>query len=114
VEDGKLPGVSSAEVVQEVLHRYRTSDRPDAGERMARDMLDLFPSVLPITHEVMARAVELYARYTRPSARDIVHAATCIEANIAVIISTDQGFDEIEGLRRADPTDKENVHSLCR
>lgn len=48
--DGRLEAVTSAEVVQETLHRLIAIGRADTGARMARDVLDLLAPVLPITH----------------------------------------------------------------
>jgi predicted nucleic acid-binding protein len=43
--------------------------------------------------------------YEDLSARDLVHAATCREAGIEIIVSPDRGFDQNEGLQRVDPVD---------
>ena len=102
---GDLDAVISAEVVQEILHRFVAIDRPELGARIARDALDLFDPVLPITHAVMHRMPALIERYPRLSARDLVHLATCLEAGIGSIVSPDRGFDAVTEIRRIDIAD---------
>jgi len=100
VRDGMLQAVISAEVVQEILHRFVAIRRPEVGARIARDALDLFAPVLPITHAVMDRMPELIARYPSLTARDLVHVATCLEDGIGAIVSPDRGLDAVREVRR--------------
>lgn len=100
---GELEAVTSAEVVQEILHRFTAIGRPEIGAAMARDTLDLFAPVLPITHAVMRRMPELVRAYPTLAARDLVHVATCLEEGIGAIVSPDRGFDLVEGFRRVPP-----------
>lgn len=95
VAAGDLDAAISAEVVQEVLHRFVATHRADLGGRIARDALDLFDPVLPVTHAVMSRMPALVERYPKLSARDLVHVATCLEAGIGTIVSPDRGFDAV-------------------
>ena len=105
VGDGRLEAVTSAEVVQEILHRFVSVRRPEIGIAMARLTMDAFAPVLPITHALMRRVPDLAARYPSLSARDLVHAATCIHEGISEIITPDRGFDQVAELRRIDPSD---------
>lgn len=102
VAAGDLEAVVSAEVIKEILHRFVAIRRTDLGARIARDALDLFDPVLPITHAVMHRMPALVERYPTLSARDLVHVATCLEAGIATIVSPDRAFDAVEEIRRVD------------
>ena len=103
VADGELDAVTSADVIQEILHRFTALRRPSIGAAMASGALDLFAPVLPITHATMRRVADLIERYPRLAARDLVHVATCLEEGIGEIVSPDRGFDEVEGIRRLDP-----------
>jgi uncharacterized protein len=100
---GEVDGVTSVEVVQEVLHRYRSIGQPETGRLLALDTMDTFAPVLPITHAVMRRVPDLASRYPRLQARDLVHVATCIHEGITEIISPDRGFDEVAEVKRIDP-----------
>lgn len=103
VADGSLDAVTSVEVVQEILHRFTALRRPGVGAAMARDALDLFAPVLPVTHAVMRRMPELVELHGTLAARDLVHVATCLEEGIGEIVSPDRGFDSVDGIRRLDP-----------
>lgn len=107
VRDGMLQAVISAEVVQEILHRFVAIRRPEVGARIARDALDLFAPVLPITHAVMDRMPELIARYPSLTARDLVHVATCLEHGIGAVVSPDRGLDAVREVRRIPLEDAE-------
>ncbi len=100
VADGRLSAVISAEVVQEILHRFVAIRRRDLGARIARDALDLFAPVVPVTHDVMNRMPALVERYPDLSARDLVHVSTCLEIGVNVIVSPDRGFDAVREVRR--------------
>lgn len=103
IDDGLIEAVTSAEVVQEILHRFLAVRRPDIAHALARSTLDTFAPVLPITHALMRRVPDLAARYPSLAARDLVHVATCIHEGITEILSTDRGFDAVRELRRIPP-----------
>lgn len=103
VNDRTLDATTSVEVVQEILHRFVALREPGIGASMARDTLDVFAPVLPITHAVMRRLPDLVMRYRDLAARDLIHVATCIEEGIAEIVSPDRGFDRVAEVRRLAP-----------
>lgn len=104
VRDGSLAGVTSAEVVQEVLHRFTGTSRHADGVRLARGALRLFAPVLAVDHTVARRTVALAERYGEFRARDLVHVATCLVHGIDTILSPDTDFDVIDEVARLDPT----------
>lgn len=101
--DRSIDAVTSAEVIQEILHRAVALRRVEAGVRLANETMDLFAPVLPITHALMRRVPDLVARYPSLDARDAVHVATCIHEGIPEIISVDRGYDQVAEVRRIDP-----------
>jgi predicted nucleic acid-binding protein len=103
----ELDAFISAEVVQEILHRFVAIRQAVIGAQLARDALDLFAPVLSVSHAVMDRMPDLVRRYPGLAARDLVHVATCLEQGIGVIISPDRGFDEVGELRRIGPDDSD-------
>lgn len=103
VVEGKLEAATSAEVVQEILHRFLAIRRTDVGVAMARSVLDAFEPVLPISHAVIRRVPGLVERYASLSTRDLIHVATCLEEGIGTIVSPDAGFDRVSEVRRLDP-----------
>jgi predicted nucleic acid-binding protein len=103
VGDRRVDATISAEVVQEILHRYVAIRRPEIGIEIARGALSLFGPVLPVTHGVVARMPDLVARYPQLTSRDLIHVATCIEEGIEGIVTTDRGFDAVTEVRRIAP-----------
>ena len=102
---GTIDATTSVEVVQEIVHRYLSVRREELARRVARQTLDIFAPVLPISHALMRRVPDLAARYPSLSARDLVHVATCVHEGIAEIVSPDRAFDQVAELRRLDPVD---------
>jgi predicted nucleic acid-binding protein len=105
IAHARLDAVIDAEIVQEVLYRFGAIGRPQTGVQMAKNLLALVPTVLPITVADMETAVTLFGRYgpNGVKARDVVHAAVMQTHGITHIISTDTHFDHIEGIVRLDP-----------
>lgn len=99
----RLLAATSAEVVQEILHRYIAVQRAPLGLVVARTVIESFAPLAPITHAVMARMPALVERYPRLAVRDLVHVATCLEEGLSDIVSPDRAFDEVSEIRRIDP-----------
>lgn len=99
----QVEATTSAEVVQEILHRYVAIRRSADGLAIARDVLSAFRPVLPVTDAVVRRLPDLVERYPSLSARDLVHVATCLEESIDTIVSPDKGFNSIPEITRIDP-----------
>lgn len=103
VSTRSIQGVTSVEVVQEILHRYLAINHAEGGIALAEQTLDLFAPVLPLTHALVRRIPELARRYPTLSARDLIHVATCIHEGITDIVSTDGAFDTVREIRRIAP-----------
>ncbi len=103
IDERTIEATTSTEVVQEVLHRFLSINRPDIARSLASSTLDTFAPVLPITHALMRRVPDLAARYPSLAARDLIHVATCIHEGITEILSTDRGFDAVQEVRRIPP-----------
>lgn len=100
---GELEAVTDAEVLQEILHRYRMLRRWEDGKRVYDLARRIVPQVLPVSLEVMDEARRLLNRLPRLQARDAVHAAVARVHGAEAILSHDADFDQIPGLRRRDP-----------
>ncbi len=100
VEAGRLDAVISAEVVQEILHRFTGTQRHADGVALAEAALHMFRPVLSIDHGVMHRTTDLARRHPAARARDLVHVATCLAYDLEAIVSPDEDFDQIAEVRR--------------
>jgi hypothetical protein len=105
IGDGQLDAVTSAEVVEEIVHRFLAIKQPEVAEAVARRTMDTFAPVIPMTHALMRRVPELVRRYPSLSARDVIHVATCIQEGIGEIVTPDRGFDLVREIRRLAPED---------
>jgi hypothetical protein len=101
----QISAVIDVEIVQEILYRYGALKRWDLAVSMARDVLEIIPAVLPVTPAEARLSIELFERYARGgvTARDVIHAAVMKNHSIQEIISTDEHFDQMDGLIRLDP-----------
>lgn len=100
---GNTPAVIDTEVLQEILHRYRSIHRWPQGLEVYDGARTMFPDVLAVTSEVMDRARNLMELYAPLGARDAVHAAVVQVHQLESICSFDKDFDKIDGLKRIEP-----------
>ena len=101
----------STAALEELWH-FELSERAGKLQGLARTAYSVFTPLLPVTDEVVARALQLDVREL--GANDRIHAATCFENGIDTIVTADAGFDEVRGLRRVDPLDTGAVRRLLR
>lgn len=105
VARGSVDAVIDAEVLQEVLHRYRAINRWSEGRLVFDSARRLFSEVLPITGEVVYRARNTLDVVEGISARDALHAAVVSIWGLDALCSYDRDFDRIPGIRRIEPED---------
>lgn len=110
--------VTSAETLQEILHRYR-SIRRDDDIRLAFDAVSASVQlVFPVSYEDIDEARRLGERLVRDSgwgagklrglavsSRDLVHAAVARRRGIREILTVDSRFALIPGVVVVDPRD---------
>ena len=110
---GRLLGQASPDLLQEFLHQRarRTGDRAGAVA-LTRDVARLCRFDY-LTEADAVRALDLYDRYERLSARDAVFAAFALNHGIDTILSVDADLDGIDGLTRVDPADRAAVEALA-
>ncbi len=105
IANGEVAGVTSVEVVQELHHVYRRRGMLREGVALGREVLRLFPEILPITRRDLERAGQLLERLPQLSPRDALHAATALGQGVDVIVSVDPDFDVIREIRRLLPAE---------
>jgi len=103
VANGEVEAVVDAEILQEILHRYRALDHWQDGRRVFDLTRTIFPIVLPVTAEVMDRARAILDRHAELMARDALHAAVVQVNGLDGICSFDRDFDAVPGLHRIEP-----------
>ncbi len=107
--EGTLQGEASAEFLQEIAHvRFRRTGNRAAAAKTAEDFADLL-LIHPVEVDDARRALDLFSTVEALDARDAVHAATCLNRDIPLIVSVDRGFAKVPGLRRVSPADAEEA-----
>ncbi|HVZ33003.1 MAG TPA: type II toxin-antitoxin system VapC family toxin [Polyangiaceae bacterium] len=105
VGQGKLDGITSSEVLQEILHvRARRVSVNDAISAV-RAAAGLVADVLPVTLQDVLEACRLNETHPALGARDALHAAVMRNSRVNVLISVDRDFDALPELKRVDPGD---------
>jgi uncharacterized protein len=101
--EGKLDAAINSEVIQEILYVLSRRGRLDDALNLASYVSSLFPDMMPVSRNDILDACSLLRSYSRLPVRDAIHAATMIRNGISRIISVDQDFDQINGIRRIEP-----------
>lgn len=91
---------TDAEVLQEILHRYVSIERPDAIQPAFDALLGVVDDVFPIDQQAVQRAREIVLGRKGLSARDAIHLAVMQAHGINRILSFDRGFDDYPGVTR--------------
>jgi predicted nucleic acid-binding protein len=103
VARGEVAATINAETLQEILHRYRAIKRWKDGRHVYDLARQLFPSVVPISVEMLDRARELLDHHPGLMARDALHAVVVMHEGLEAICSYDRDFDVIPNLTRIEP-----------
>lgn len=92
--------VSSADVLQEILHRYVAIQRRDAIQPAFDALLGVADEIYPVEREDVERAKKALDGMPELSARDVLHVAVMERHEVKRIMSFDEAFDEIPGIVR--------------
>lgn len=92
--------VTSAEVLQEILHRYTAIQRPDAIEPVFNTLLGIADEIFAIEEEDVRLAKDILLGSRRLSSRDALHVAVMRRHGVREIMTFDQGFDDLPGIVR--------------
>ncbi len=92
--------VTSAEVMQEILHRYGALKRPDAIQPAFDALLGVVDEVFPVEAEDVKQARDVMMGLGKLSARDALHVAVMKRRGITRVLSFDAGFDAVGWVER--------------
>ena len=96
----RIPLVTDAEVLQEILHRYTAIRRRDAIQPAFDALLAVVDEVWVVDRRAAERAKTILLERESLSARDALHVALMERNGVTRIASFDSGFDAIPGLER--------------
>ena len=100
VRSGEVEGVTSTEVLQEILFRYAGLGELELGLEVYDLFVQICARVLPVTLADTDRARALLPSLTGVSVRDAIHASVMLTHGISKIATFDEGFDRVPGVRR--------------
>ena len=92
--------VTSAEVLQEICHRYCAIGRKEFLQPAFDTVYGLVDQVFPVTPEDVNQAKVLLLGYQNISARDALHAAMMRNLGIKEIFTFDSDFDRFSWITR--------------
>ena len=92
--------VTSAEVYQEIIHRFVAIDRRDAIDDAFQLLDDLVVSVFAITRDDVERARQIAHDQQAIAARDCLHLAVMERRAVAAALTFDAGFSLRPGIVR--------------
>ncbi|MHB1095452.1 MAG: type II toxin-antitoxin system VapC family toxin [Gemmatimonadaceae bacterium] len=92
--------VTSAEVMQEILHRYVAIRRTDAIQPALDALLGLVDEVFPVEAVDVTNARDVLTTRVQMSARDALHVAVMKRRGVDTVLSFDAGFDAVAWLER--------------
>lgn len=102
IEEGRVQATTTHLVIQELAYvKARRLSRPDAAA-IARDFAIALAPLLIVDDNVLARGLDLFARYAL-DAFDAVLAAAAITQNADALVSADAAFAEVPRLRHVAP-----------
>jgi predicted nucleic acid-binding protein len=96
----RIPLVTDAEVLQEILHRYTAIRRRDAIQPAFDALLGVVDDVWAVDRRAVERAKTILLERESLSARDALHVALMEQNGVTRIASFDAGFDVVPGLER--------------
>ena len=104
VARGEIEAATDAEVLQEILHRYRAIGRWADGRQVYDLARKIVPIVVPVGAEILDLARGLLDRYDSLIARDALHAAAAIHVDAEALCSFDRDFDALNEISRIEPS----------
>jgi predicted nucleic acid-binding protein len=92
--------VSSAEVLQEIMHRYVAIRRRDVIQPAFDALLAVADEIYAVAREDVEQAKKTLDGMPKLSARDALHVAVMERREVNRIMSFDKAFDAVPGIER--------------
>ena len=92
--------VTDAEVFQELLHRYRAINRPDAIQPAFDVLHTIVDDIFVVDADGVHAAKQVLLERWGLSARDALHVAVMNAHDVTRLLSFDRDFDQVPGIER--------------
>ena len=105
IANDEIDAWMDAEVFQEILYRYIHIGKRAVGFQIFDHFYELMRErILPVDAEDLMRSRKFAERYPHLSPRDLIHLAVMVRHHLLEIVTTDKGFDQVQEVRRVDPS----------
>ncbi|MTI96023.1 MAG: type II toxin-antitoxin system VapC family toxin [Firmicutes bacterium] len=102
---GEIQAYTNTEVFQEILYRYYSINERKLGVQLFDSFYTIMQGyILSVQPPDILLARELTVEYPTLSSRDLIHLAVMLNNGITHVFTTDQGFQNINGLQVISPT----------
>lgn len=92
--------VTSAEVFQEILHRYAALNRREFIDVAFGALKEMVEEIFPVSPEDVFEARQILSERDSLSSRDCLHVALMKRHSIGEILSFDKAFEQYPGIIR--------------
>jgi len=101
VSEGKIVGVTSTEVLQEILYRYWAINLLKKGLEVFDDFSQIVDDTLPINFQIISGARNILEKnsYQNIFPRDAIHVATMDYYGISFIATYDKHFEMFKHIK---------------
>ena len=102
VASGTVDAVTSAAVIEDIMYRFASLNRPDEGLDIADQFLRVIPTIYELTASDLARAFTLLRAEPRLPFRVALHGAVMRNHGITAVITTETAFELLSDCTRID------------
>jgi uncharacterized protein len=102
ISEGKVIGITSTEVFQEILYRYQAIDLLEKGFEVFENFSGIIDETLPINFNIIREAKNIL-KDNKISTRDAIHVAAMDHYDISYIASHDRHFKKFKHIRYFQP-----------
>ncbi|MEA2015276.1 MAG: type II toxin-antitoxin system VapC family toxin [Actinomycetota bacterium] len=101
VSENKIAGVTSAEVMQEILYRYSSIGLLEKGLEVFDSFSQIVDDILPVNFDIISGARKIIEKdsFKNISPRDAIHAATMNYYGINFIATHDRHFKAFKQIK---------------
>jgi predicted nucleic acid-binding protein len=100
ISEGKITGITSTEVLQEILYRYQAINLLDKGLEVFDNFSSIVDDILSINLHIINKARKILEdKYGNINPRDAIHVATMDYYEISYIASFDSHFKDFKHIR---------------
>jgi len=99
VSEGEITGITSVEVLQEILYRYQAINLLKKGLDVFDNFSSIVEDILSINPNIINKARKILDGYSNIYPRDAIHVATMEYYEINYIASFDKHFKEFKHIR---------------